>query len=153
MAEFQPIDVKKYLLTPQKPLDKTDKTPEEGGYSEKKVSLTPQKPLDRTDKTSTKGGSVSSANLLSGETPEEKVLVAAKVSGENTLPRLPLQLAPLVRAAADDLLPTGVTKLPSGHVPDLNRYALAWAAAYLIGDRDEALVRLWEARRAWQTVN
>jgi hypothetical protein len=28
MAEFQRVDIKKYLRTPRKPLDKTDKTPQ-----------------------------------------------------------------------------------------------------------------------------
>jgi hypothetical protein len=37
--------------------------------------------------------------------------------------------------------------------PDLGRYTLAWAAAYLTGDRDEALARLWAVHRAWQGVN
>jgi predicted metallopeptidase len=38
-------------------------------------------------------------------------------------------------------------------VHDLNRYTMAWAAAYLTGDRDEALARLWAVHRAWQGLN
>ena len=68
----------------------------------------------------------------------------------DTLPRLPWQLERLVSAASSDLLPKEPVMLPSGLVPDLNRYALAWAASYLIGDRQEALSRLWQVRRAWQ---
>jgi hypothetical protein len=70
-----------------------------------------------------------------------------------TLPCLPWQLEALLRAAASDALPKATVTLPAGLVPDLSRYTLAWAASYLTGDRDEALVRLWEAQRAWKGVN
>jgi hypothetical protein len=70
-----------------------------------------------------------------------------------TSSRLPWQLEALLRAAASDALPKATVTLPAGLVPDLSRYTLAWAASYLTGDRDEALVRLWEAQRAWKGVN
>ena len=63
----------------------------------------------------------------------------------DTLPRLPWQLERLVSAASCNAL-----ELELRGVPDPNRYTLAWAAAYLTGDRDEALSRLWQVRRAWQ---
>ena len=68
----------------------------------------------------------------------------------DTLPRLPWQLERLLAAAASDVLPQGMTYLESGLVFDLQKYVLAGAGAYLIGDRDEALKRLWQAHRAWQ---
>jgi hypothetical protein len=71
----------------------------------------------------------------------------------DSLPCLPWQLEALLRAAASDALPKATVTLPAGLVPDLSRYTLAWAASYLTGDRDEALVRLWEAQRAWKGVN
>ena len=72
------------------------------------------------------------------------------LTAANTLARLPWQLEALLRAASSDLLPKDPLMLPSGLVPDMNRYALAWAASYLVGDRQEALSRLWQVRRAWQ---
>ncbi len=75
---------------------------------------------------------------------------AAPVPAVGTLSRLPWQLEALFRAASSDLLPKDPLMLPSGLVPDMNRYTLAWAASYLVGDRQEALSRLWQVRRAWQ---
>lgn len=63
---------------------------------------------------------------------------------------LPWQLERLVSAASSDQLPKGTVTLSAGLVPDLNRYTLGWAASYLVGDRDEALSRLWQVRRVWQ---
>lgn len=67
-----------------------------------------------------------------------------------TLPRLPWQLERLISAACADVLPQDPMMLPSGLVPNLNRYTLGWAAAYLTSDRQEALSRLWQVRRVWQ---
>lgn len=77
-------------------------------------------------------------------------LAEAPVLSADALPRLPWQLECLVRAASSDLLPEGSAMLKLGLVTDPNRYTLAWAAAYLTGDRDEALSRLWQVRRVWQ---
>lgn len=83
------------------------------------------------------------------KSPEpRKVLIIEPSAG--TVPRLPWQLERLVSAAHSDQLPKGTVTLPAGFIPDLNRYTLGWAAAYLTGDRTEALSRLWQARRAWQ---
>ena len=71
----------------------------------------------------------------------------------DTLPRLPWQLERLLNAASSDLLPKDTTTLGDGLVTDLNRYTLAWGCTYLVGDRDEALRRLWQAHRAWRGVN
>lgn len=75
------------------------------------------------------------------------------LTAPDSLPRLPWQLERLLGAAASDLLPKDTVALPSGLVPNLNPYVLAWAASYLTGDRDEALRRLWEAHRAWRGTN
>lgn len=71
----------------------------------------------------------------------------------DTIPRLPWQLERLISAAASGVLPDGTVMLASGLVPDLGRYTLGWAAAYLVGDRAEAKRRLWQVYRAWQVVN
>lgn len=64
------------------------------------------------------------------------------------LPKLPAPLERLVSAAASGQVHGGAA-LPSGLVPDLGGYVLAWAAAYLTGDHRHALARLEEARGAW----
>lgn len=63
-----------------------------------------------------------------------------------TVPRLPWQLERLVSASSSNAL----TFTISG-IPDANRYTAAWACAYLTGDKEEALRRLWEVYEAWQT--
>ena len=70
------------------------------------------------------------------------------VSAGDVVPCLPSPLATMVAAAASDQIPGGA-KLSSGQVTDLGGYVLAWAAAYLTGDRVQALARLTEAREAW----
>jgi hypothetical protein len=67
--------------------------------------------------------------------------------------RLPWQLESLLRAASSGVLPTGTVNLPEGLVTDLSTYTLAWGCAYLTGDRDEALRRLWAVYRTWQGAN
>ncbi len=62
---------------------------------------------------------------------------------------LPDHLAPLIRAASSDALPTGTVRLDGGLVSDLKAFTLAWSAAFLIGDRAHALERLEAANRAW----
>ncbi len=74
-------------------------------------------------------------------------------TGYSTPERLPWQLERLISAACADALPQGTVTLPSGLVPDLNRYVLGWGCSYLVSDRIEAEKRLWEAYRAWQGVN
>ena len=77
------------------------------------------------------------------------VILTPKLTFKSAAPLDSPTLA-LLRAASCDLLPKEPVMLPSGLVPDLNRYTLAWAASYLVGDRQEALSRLWQVRRAWQ---
>lgn len=77
-------------------------------------------------------------------------LLSELTSSVGILPKLPSQLEPLIRAASSDLLPKGTVRLESGLVYDLSSYTLAWAAAYLIGDRQHALARLWEVWKIWQ---
>lgn len=63
-----------------------------------------------------------------------------------SIPRLPPELAALLRAASlDEPLPADVRG-----VLDLNRYTSNWAVAYLTGDQSEALRRLWQVYEAWQ---
>jgi hypothetical protein len=73
----------------------------------------------------------------------------------SSVPRLPWQLERLISAASNGSLPKReATELEPGQfVMDLNQYVLAWAAAYLTGDREEALAQMWKAHRAWQGVN
>lgn len=63
----------------------------------------------------------------------------------NTLEPLPWQLQRLLNAAS-----SGVLNVSIGGVGDSTRYAMAWGCAYLVGDKDEALKRLWEVYRVWQ---
>jgi hypothetical protein len=62
-----------------------------------------------------------------------------------TVPRLPWQLERLISAAS-----SGVLSFTLSGVPDVNRYSAVWACAYLTGDKDEALKRLWEVYEAWE---
>ena len=61
------------------------------------------------------------------------------------VPPLPWQLERLVRAAADELLEVSIRG-----VKDTNRYVMGYACAYLIGDREHALSKLWEVRKLWE---
>jgi hypothetical protein len=57
-----------------------------------------------------------------------------------TIPVLPPQLQTLLRAASNDQLPSSMTRLANGGmVADLNRYVMAYAVVYLLGDTDHAL--------------
>ncbi len=87
--------------------------------------------------------------------PQSLELLEPKAAGirlekrPDTLPRLPWELERLLSAAClDEPLGADVRG-----VLDPNRYALAWGAAYLVGDRDEALGRLWQVYRAWRGVS
>lgn len=66
------------------------------------------------------------------------------LTAPGSLPRLPWQLETVLRAAGTGVLPKGTVDLPEGLVTDLSTYTLAWGCAYLTGDRDEALRRLWQ---------
>ena len=70
------------------------------------------------------------------------VALAAK---PDTLPRLPWQLERLLSAASSGVL---AADLPG--VPDVPHYTLSWGCSYLVGDRAEALRRLWRVHAAWQ---
>ena len=71
----------------------------------------------------------------------------------DSVPRLSWQLERLVSAACADALPKGTANLPSGLVPDLNRYVMGWGCSFLISDRTESERRLWEVYGAWQGTN
>jgi hypothetical protein len=82
-------------------------------------------------------------------------LLSVEVLSENTpntLPLLPWQLERLLAAAKSGGLPTGTVALERGLVTDINNYTLAWGCAYLTGDRNEALSRLWQVYREWQST-
>ena len=66
---------------------------------------------------------------------------------QQTIPRLPWQLERLVMAASHNLLTFSIKG-----VINQNHYVMAWACAYLAGDRQEALKRLW-AVQALREVN
>ena len=66
-----------------------------------------------------------------------------------TVALLPFGVAALLRAASADLLP-GPLMLPSGLVPDPNRYALGQAAQIFTGDSEHALEKLLELQAAWR---
>lgn len=61
-----------------------------------------------------------------------------------SIPRLPWQLEGLLRAASDNQL-----RIQIQGVPDPGRYVVAWGCAYLLGDREQALERLWRVYREW----
>lgn len=111
------------------------------GFSSRWLAYAPveYKPAGATDETTE-----------SLEPPPAEAPPAAPVPTHGTLPRLPWQLERLISAASSDLLPKDPLMLPSGLIPDPNRYTLALAASYLTGDRQAALSRLWQVRRAWQ---
>lgn len=69
------------------------------------------------------------------------------------VPRLPWQLEALLRVAGSGVLPKGMVKISDGLVTGLGSYTLAWGCAYLTGEPDEALGRLWAVYRVWQGVN
>lgn len=69
--------------------------------------------------------------------------------GVQGIPRLPWQLERLICAAGSNQLPKDPVMLTAGLITDMNRYTLACASAYLMGDRGVALQRLWELRRVW----
>ena len=72
-------------------------------------------------------------------------LLAYLTTQSNVIPRLPWQLERLLSAAASGVLHC---ELPG--VPDASHYALAWGCAYLTGDKDDALRRLWQLHAAWK---
>lgn len=73
-----------------------------------------------------------------------KLALVALLRGDPIIPRLPRELEALVRQAQNGQ----VERKPEG-VADVNRYVLAWAAAWALqGDREHVLERLWDVWRA-----
>lgn len=93
-------------------------------------------------------GEAPSPELVS-ELRRHKRAILERLDGSQ-VPTLPTELAPLVRAAASGTL-SGAVMLESGLVPDVGRYVTAWAASYLVGDRDHAVSRLREVRKWWSS--
>ena len=89
-------------------------------------------------------------------TSKDRIIGYLEANTANTatraVPRLPWELERVISAATNGSLPGGAVKLEQGLVPDLERYVLAWAAAYLTGATDDATVRLWDVWRTWQGV-
>lgn len=66
-----------------------------------------------------------------------------KVKGD--MPRLPVGLERLVRSACEGAI---TVEVPG--VKDVNRFVMAWACAYLISDKAEALKRLNMVHEVWE---
>ncbi len=81
-------------------------------------------------------------SLESFESKAEGIRLTKK---PDTLPRLPWQLERLVSSAG-----SGQLSVELRGVSDTRAYVLACGCAYLVGDRDEALRRLWVVHRVWQ---
>jgi len=81
---------------------------------------------------------------------ENKADLLRDLTAPDSIPRLPWQLERLISAAGSNQLPKDRVTLSNGLIHDMNPYTLAVAAAYLVGDRQAALSRLWELRRVWQ---
>ncbi len=128
MAEFRPVDIKRYLHDPRKPLDRIDR------ITLVSNSVNSVKPVS---------GESSEKNNQGIEASEKKKGIEIAGRG-NSLPGLPFALERLVSAASSNLL-AGFT---FDGVPDINRYVMAWACCYLVGDRDEALNRLRQVQIA-----
>ena len=162
MADFELIDTKRFLKS-QSP-SKTSETPTSvrncETYASRGAQATQQNPygtledgfagvlLDNVTESPSKSIGVrdaqeSLAGLAgSGEVSEHK---GVKIIGRgDSLPRLPFALERLVSAASSNLL-AGFT---FEGVPDINRYVMAWACCYLVGDRNEALNRLRQVQIA-----
>jgi hypothetical protein len=71
-------------------------------------------------------------------------LLALLAPRRDTIPRLPWQLERLLRAASSNVLEVSIKG-----VPDPARYVMAWGCAYLTGECDESVQRLWQVYRAW----
>jgi hypothetical protein len=120
-------------------------------------------PQDLLSRLKAEGTSASLKLRLDGTPPSPETLELVRqhradllgvLADSQSIPRLPWQLERLLSAAASDVLPKGMQHVQGlGLVIDLGTYTLACAAAYLTGDRDEALRRLWYVHRAWQGTN
>jgi hypothetical protein len=80
----------------------------------------------------------------------DAVLEHLTTTTTGTFEQLPPELEALIRAAINDALPAGSVKLPDGLITDMSRYITAWGCAYLIGNRADALARLWAVQRVWR---
>lgn len=63
------------------------------------------------------------------------------------IPPLPWQIERLVSAAS-----CGQLHIELSGIPDVSNYVMGSACAYLTGDQDEAVRRLWQVYKAWQGV-
>jgi hypothetical protein len=122
-------------------------------YQPKRLQKKIEKPLEPDGQ---KGRKLQNPPIVPFVQTQEGVLTNfySKTNSQSTpaqlLPRLPWELERLVSAASNGSLPTGSQPLETGFVPDLERYVLAWAAAYLAGATEDATARLWDAWRTWQ---
>jgi hypothetical protein len=85
---------------------------------------------------------------------KERLIGYLEAHTPDTPARVPTASAVLLErvigAASNGSLPSGAVQLEHGLVPDLERYVLGWAAAYLTGATSEAAKRLWDVWRTWQ---
>jgi hypothetical protein len=79
--------------------------------------------------------------------PLAAVTTNAGVSTEGG--RLPGYAEAILRAASSGVLPENTFVLESGIATNLNEFVLGWSAAYLLGDKTEALRQLELAHTAW----
>jgi hypothetical protein len=167
MADFELIDTKRFLKSPNSP-SKTSKT-NSSVTDEKTITQRlalgynpePAKPptnfsggvllgenlnQNATEKISNpvsdaKNGFAGFAGPFGGSENKKGV----KLEGRgNTIPRLPFALERLVSAASSDQL----TGFSFDGVLDINSYVRAWACAYLVGDQQHALDRLNQVQTA-----
>lgn len=164
MADFELIDTKRFLKDSQSPSEtsKTSRGVRDDETYAFRGAYTSQRNPDETSKNSLGGvllGDITESqdeSIIVRHTQEGLAGFAAptgvsenkrgiKIMGRgDSLPRLPFALERLVSAASSNLL-TGFT---FDGVPDINRYVMAWACCYLVGDRDEALNRLRQVQIA-----
>ncbi len=167
MAEFELIDTKRFLKSPNSP-SKTSKT-NSSVTDEETITprlalgcnLEPAKPPENFSRGVLLGENLnqSATEKISNHVPDAKNGFAGSAGpfreSENkkgvelegrgsTIPRLPFTLDRLVSAAGSNLL-SGFT---FDGVPDINNYVRGLACDYLIGDQRHALDRLYQVQIA-----
>lgn len=164
MADFELIDTKRFLKS-QNSLSKTSRTPLGGRDEETNVPEAENRyqrnpaeplvgslgevslgdPLDPQSESIAVPDAHNSFAGFAGPIEGNSIQKGVKLEGrEDTIPRLPFALERLVSAASGNLL-MGFT---FDGVPDINRYVMAWACAYLVGGSKEARDRLQQVQIA-----
>jgi hypothetical protein len=71
------------------------------------------------------------------------------LAAPDAIPPLPWELVRLLKAAGSTEFKADLRQ----KVDNIQAYTLSWGCAYVTGDREHALRRLWEVYEAWQEVN